>query len=163
MPARCVSHVSDLYLNGASWCVCQDGKGVTMDPLQTASDCGNVLRNKNNMRTPPPATPGLGSKRRFQFLADGVGFYRAGRMATRVGIRCMDAIWTTNSRFFFWSCSLFLNNDHYAELKLYLKVIFDKLNTGLKWTKERGQWRFLISNKSDVEQLEFKLEKIIGI
>ena len=81
--------------------VIQDGKGVTLDPLQSAADCGENLRSQDNLRTPPVVTPGLGQKRRFQFLADGVGFYRAGRMATRVGLRCIDAIRTTTAAFSF--------------------------------------------------------------
>ena len=119
--------------------VLQDGKGVTLDPLQSASDCGENLRSQDNLRTPPVVTPGLGQKRRFQFLADGVGFYRAGRMATRVGLRCMDAIRTTNSRFFFWSCAIFLNHDHYEELKHYITKVLDSLNAGLIWTKGKGK------------------------
>ena len=55
-------------------------------------------------------------------------------MATRVGIRCMDAIRTANSRFFFWSCALFLTADHYDDLKMYLPTVLAKINAGVMWT-----------------------------
>ena len=125
---------------------------MTLDPLQSAADCAAALRANSNIRDPPPTTPGLGAKRRFQFLADGVGFYRGGRMATRVGLRCMDAIRTTNSRFFFWSCSLFLNNDHYEELQKYLPSVMGRLNSGSKWRKVNGEWEAHIEHTINNEE-----------
>ena len=67
---------------------------------------------------------------RMQTLADGVGYFSGGRMATRFGVRIVNLKRAWNSKYFFANVCLFMGNDHYEELTKYLGSIFNRLNAG---------------------------------
>ena len=66
----------------------------------------------------------------MQTLADGVGYFSGGRMATRFGVRIVNLKRAWNSKYYFANVCLFMGNDHYEELTKYLGSIFNRLNAG---------------------------------
>ena len=67
-------------------------------------------------------------------LADGVTYYGGGRMSTRFGTRVLGLKRWHNAKYYFSNVSLYLNGDHYPELKKYLGSIYDRVNMGLRTT-----------------------------
>ena len=105
--------------------VSEDGKGASIDIFAATSRAFQHARSNNNY-IPPSAQRGA----RAQILADGVTYYRMGRMATRFGTRVLGLKRWFNAKYYFSNVSLYLNGDHFAELKKYLGHVYDKLNEG---------------------------------
>ena len=119
-------------LKGHDISVTEDGKGASIDIISATSRAFQYARNNNNY-TPPSPQRGA----RAQILADGVCYYRMGRMATRFGTRVLGLKRWFNAKYYFANVSLYLNGDHFAELKKYLGAIYDTINRGQR-TKPNG-------------------------
>ena len=128
--------------------VTEDGKGCAIDPFQAASAAIRKARANNNYTEPTPARPG-----RMQWLCDGVGYFRGGRMACRCGVRIPDVKRRNNSKFYFSNVALFLGPDKYECLATYLETVYAKLNSGLRTTStgkdERGNEAYSCSLFTD--------------
>ena len=109
--------------------ISEDGKGADIDIFSATSRAFDHARHNNNY-TPP--TPQRGA--RAQVLADGVTYYCGSRMSTRFGTRVLGLMRWHNAKYYFSNVSLYLNGDHYPELKKYLGHIYDRLNAGLRRT-----------------------------
>ena len=122
--------------------VSEEGKSANIDIFSATSRAFDHARHNNNYI---PPTPRRGA--RAQVLADGVTYYCAGRMATRFGTRVLGLKRWHNAKYYFSNVSLYLNGDHYPELKKYLGHIYDRLNAGLRTTPcgvdEVGNAQFL--------------------
>jgi hypothetical protein len=128
-PFRHPSAVADAQktlLAGHHFEISEDGVACGIDVFgAAASAVAKAKANKNLDETKPM---------RVQTLADGVGYYRGGRQATRFGVRITNLKRNNNSKYYFSNVSLFLASDHFAELGKYLKSIYQKLNAGLRTT-----------------------------
>ena len=109
--------------------ISEDGKGADIDIFSATSRAFDHARHNNNYN---PPTPQRGA--RAQVLADGVTYYCGGRMSTRFGTRVLGLMRWHNAKYYFSNVSLYLNGDHYPELKKYLGHIYDRLNAGLRTT-----------------------------
>jgi hypothetical protein len=89
----------------------------------------------------------------MQWLCDGVGYFRGGRMACRCGVRIPDVKRRNNSKFYFSNVALFLGPDKYECLATYLETVYAKLNSGLRTTStgkdERGNEAYSCSLFTD--------------
>ena len=116
-------------LAGHDVCVSDDGKSALIDIFKATSRAFKHARDNHNYIPPTPLRAA-----RAQMLADGVTYYGGGRMSTRFGTRVLGLKRWHNAKYYFSNVSLYLNGDHYPELKQYLGSIYDRVNVGLRTT-----------------------------
>ena len=116
-------------LAGHDIAISDDGKSANIDIFKATSRAFKHARDNNNY-IPPSQQRGA----RAQMLADGVTYYGGGRMSTRFGTRVLGLMRWHNAKYYFSNVSLYLNGDHYPELKQYLGSIYDRVNMGLRTT-----------------------------
>ena len=107
----------------------EDGMSASIDIFSGTSRAFKHARDNNNY-IPPTAQ----RKARAQVLCDGVTYYRMGRMACRFGTRVLGLRRWHNAKYYFSNISLYLNGDHYPEMKKYLGHIYAKINKGQRVT-----------------------------
>lgn len=125
-----VAAAQTTLLSGQQFEVSEDGKGCSIDPIVAAQAAVDKARQNKNYDTSRPL--------RVQTLADGVGYFRGGRMATRVGVRIVNLCRAWNSKYYFSNVSLFMGNDHYQELATYLCKFWMRLQ---RWAPDYPSWK----------------------
>ena len=120
-----ISKAQEELLKDHDVTVSDDGQSANIDIFRATSRAFKHARDNNNYIAP---TGERGA--RAQILADGVTYYRMGRMATRFGTRVLGLKRWHNAKYYFSNVCLYLNGDHYPELKKYLGSIYDRVNAG---------------------------------
>ena len=107
-----VAAAQTALLAGHDISISDDGKSANIDIFTATARAFKHARDNNNY-IPPSHLRGA----RAQMLADGVTYYGGGRMSTRFGTRVLGLKRWHNAKYYFSNVSLYLNGDHYPELK----------------------------------------------
>ena len=123
-----VAAAQDKQLEHQTLVVSADGKAANFHPIDLARESVVHARKADNFREAADCAPKVN---RVQLLCDALGFFKGGRMATRIGVRSMDLQRHHNSPYYFHGIGLYLGGDKHEMIARYLQDVFDLINVGI--------------------------------
>ena len=126
-----VASAQDVMLQHQTIEVSADGKAANFDPIDLSREAVTHARKANNFRQAKTTATKVN---RVQLLADALGFFKGGRMATRIGVRSMDLMRNHNSPYYYHGIGLYLGGDKHEMIATYLQHVFNAINVGIHIT-----------------------------